>query len=85
VDSRPGPVQDRVRAMMNDWIGALERAIVMAQDEGHLRKDVDPAQLAFELNSLFFGANFAFYLRLDADAVGKARRAVDARLAALRV
>jgi AcrR family transcriptional regulator len=84
-DSRPGPVQDRIRRLMDDWIGALERAIGMARDEGHLRQDVDPAQLAFELNSLFFGANFSYYLRHDEQAIEKARRAVHARLEALRV
>jgi len=84
-DSRPGPVQDRVRTLMNDWIGALERAIRMARDEGHLREDVDPAQLAFELNALFFGANFSFYLRNDQEAIARAQKAVESRLETLRV
>jgi AcrR family transcriptional regulator len=84
-DSRPGPVQDRIRTLMDDWIGALERAIRMARDEGHLRDDVDPAQLAFELNALFFGANFSFYLRHDEQAIERARRAVESRLESLRV
>jgi AcrR family transcriptional regulator len=84
-DSRPGPVRDRVRSMMDDWIGALERAIRMAQDEGHLDPEMDPAQLAFELNALFFGANFAFYLRDDGKAIEKAEKAVRTRLEGLRV
>jgi AcrR family transcriptional regulator len=84
-DSRPGPVHDRVRKLMDDWIGALERAIRMAQEEGHLREDVDPSQLAFELNAFFFGANFSFYLRKDQQAIDRAQRAVESRLAALRV
>lgn len=84
-DSRPGAVRNTVRRLMDDWIGALEKAVRMAQDEGHLRDDVDPAQLAFELNSLFFGANFAYYLRDDEQALEKARKAVEARLDALRV
>ena len=83
-DSRPGPVQDRVRTLMDDWIGALERAIRMARDEGHIRADVDPSQLAFELNALFFGANFAYYLRNDEQALERAQRAVESRLDALR-
>ena len=83
-DSRPGPVHDRIRRLMDDWIGALERAIRMARDEGHLRGDVDPSQLAFELNSLFFGANFAYYLRHDEQALEKAQKAVEWRLSALR-
>ncbi|HET7436670.1 MAG TPA: TetR/AcrR family transcriptional regulator [Thermoanaerobaculia bacterium] len=84
-DSRPGVVRDRVRKMMDEWIHALEKAVRMAQDEGHLSPDVDPADLAFELNALFFGANFAFYLRNDTEATNRAERAVIARLEALRV
>lgn len=83
-DSRPGPVRDRVRQMMDDWMHALERSIRMAKDEGHLQDDVDPAQLAFELNSLFFGANFSFYLRDDQQAIARAERAVQTRLQALK-
>ena len=84
-DSRPGLVRDRVRKLMDEWIGALEKAIRMAQEEGHLSRDVDPADLAFELNALFFGANFSFYLRDDKAAIERAERAVLARLEALRV
>lgn len=83
-DSRPGPVRDRVRHMMDDWMHALERSIRMAKDEGHLKDDTDPSQLAFELNSLFFGANFSFYLRDDQQAIERAERAVRTRLEALR-
>ena len=83
-DSRPGLVQQRIRSLMDDWIGALERAIRLAQDEGHLRNDVDPSQLAFELNALFFGANFSFYLRNDEQAIERARLAVETRLDLLR-
>ena len=83
-DSRPGPVRDRIRKMMDDWKHALERSIRMAKDEGHLKDDVDPSQLAFELNALFFGANFAFYLRDDQQAIERAERAVRTRLEALR-
>lgn len=84
-DGRPGPLRDLVRKLMDDWIGALERAIRMAQDEGHLDPAVDPAQLAFELNSLFFGANFSYHLRGDATALDRAQRAVEQRLESLRV
>jgi AcrR family transcriptional regulator len=84
-DSRPGPVRDRIRKLMDEWIASLERAIAMAVEAGHLRSDVDPEQLAFELNSLFFGANFSLNLRGDLHATDKAWRAVQARLEALRV
>jgi AcrR family transcriptional regulator len=84
-DSRPGAVRDLVARMMDEWIGALEKAVRMAQDEGHIVRDVDPSQLAFELNSLFFGANFAYHLRKDRLALERAARAVRSRLEAVRI
>jgi AcrR family transcriptional regulator len=84
-DGRPGPIRDRVVALMDDWIGALEKAIRMAQDEGHLSLAVDPAQLAFELNALFFGANFSYYLRRDEKAIEHAQVAIESRLRGLLV
>ena len=83
-DGRPGAVRDLIRKLMDDWIGALERAIRMAQDEGHMDRALDPGQLAFELNALFFGANFAYHLRGDQTAIEKAEHAVLQRLETLR-
>ena len=56
--------------------GAVERA----QQEGHLRPDVDAAQLAFELDSYTMGANWAYQLFGDAGAFARARSATKARL-----
>lgn len=84
-DGRPGAVRNLVRRLMDDWIGALERAIRMAQEEGHIDPDVNPSQLAFELNALFFGANFSYYLRDDQQAIDRAQEAIQSRLEGLRV
>ena len=84
-DGRPGPIRDIIAKLMDDWIATLEKAIRMAKEEGHLRPDVDPAQLAFELNALFFGANFAYYLRGDREAVNRAERAIEQRLEGARL
>lgn len=84
-DGRPGVVRDAIAKQMNDWVRALEKAINMAKDQGHLRQDVDAKQLAFEINSLFFGANFAYQLRDDKRALDRAMKAIEARLEALRV
>lgn len=84
-DGRPGIVRDQIRSLMDDWIGALERAVRMAQDEGHLDPALDPGQLAFEMNALFFGTNFAYHLRGDKTAIEKAERAMLTRLESLRV
>jgi AcrR family transcriptional regulator len=84
-DDRPGPVRDAIFRSMDEWLKAIERAVRMAQDEGHLDPDVDPAQLAFEINALFFGANFAFQLRQDRKAIDRAQLAIETRLSSLRI
>ena len=84
-DGRPGPVRDAIAAAMDEWMATLEKAIRMARDEGHLDPDIDPPQLAFELNALFFGANFAYHLRGDQTAIEKAEHAVLQRLETLRI
>jgi hypothetical protein len=82
-DGRPGPVRDAIAATMDNWIAALEKAIVMAQEEGHLDPKADPKQLSFELNALFFGANFAYQLRNDKKSLARATAAIESRLEAL--
>ena len=84
-DGRAGAVRDAIEATMNDWVGAIEKAVRMAIDEGHLDPSVDPAQLAFEINALFFGANFAYNLRKDKRALERAERAIEQRLEGLRL
>jgi len=84
-DGRPGIVRDAIARAMDAWLETLEKAIRMSRDEGHLDPKTDPAQLAFELNALFFGANFAWNLRHDPKAFAHARTAIEARLEAARV
>src|SRR5437868_1186003 len=84
-DGRSGPVRDAIETTMNDWVGAIEKAVLLAIDEGHLHASVDAAQLAFEINAIFFGANFAYNLRKDKRALDRAARAIEDRLTSLRV
>jgi len=84
-DGRPGVVRDAIAAAMDDWMATLEKAIRMAREEKHLDSKIDPPQLAFELNALFFGANFAWNLRHDAKAFARAQRAIEERLEGVRV
>ncbi len=76
-DQRPGQVRDRIAATMKEWLGALARAVADAQERGHLRRDAEPAQVAFELNALELAANWARQLLDD-------RRAVERSKAAMR-
>jgi AcrR family transcriptional regulator len=84
-DGRPGPVRDSIYAAMSDWVATLEKAVRLAKEEGHLDSRTDPAQIAFELNALFFGANFASQLRNDPLALRRAEKAIEQRLESLRV
>lgn len=83
-DGRPGPVRDAVVSAMDIWLDALEQAIRMAKDERHLDKSVDVKQLAFEINAIFFGANFSYQMRDDKRALGRAWKAIENRLESVR-
>ena len=64
-DDRPGPVRDALASMVRDWHGALERAIRIAVDEGHLRPATDAAQMLFEIHGLILALHHdARFLRL---------------------
>ncbi|HEX7681501.1 MAG TPA: TetR/AcrR family transcriptional regulator [Thermoanaerobaculia bacterium] len=84
-DGRPGPIRDAVVTAMDVWLDALEKAIRMAKEEGHLDRGVDVKQLAFEINAIFFGANFSYQMRDDKRAISRAWKAIEDRLESVRV
>jgi AcrR family transcriptional regulator len=75
-DSRPGPVRDAVVEKKRYWAGSLARAIREAQVVGDIRTDVDPEQLAWELNCLLIGANGTYVIDREDVIFERARRAV---------
>ena len=77
---RPGPVRDSVLAKKAYWSYSLERAVREAQQAGHIDPRVDPAQLAWELDSLLGGANSGFKSGDGARALERARVAIKDRL-----
>jgi AcrR family transcriptional regulator len=79
-DGRPGVVRDRVAGIMKEWLATLRGSINEAREAGQLNADADPAQLAFELNALEMGANWAFQLYGDRQAFARAREAMIERL-----
>ena len=79
-DGRPGPVRDRVAAVMKEWLATLRRSVAEAQAAGQLDPEADPAQLVFELNALEMGANWAFQLHGDRQSFARARAAMLERL-----
>jgi AcrR family transcriptional regulator len=82
-DSRPGPIRDRIAALMKEWLTTLSIAVRKAQEAGHLRADADPDQLSFEIHSLAMGANWANQLYGDKGAFDRARSAIRQRLSVL--
>lgn len=83
-DSRPGPVHDRVLAVLAGWSELLDASVRAAQQAGDLERDIDPGQLTFELNALLHEANGSYLLFRDAAALDRARQAIGDRLARAR-
>jgi AcrR family transcriptional regulator len=82
-DSRPpGPVRDAIAQQTDDWLALLAARVHAAQVAGHLDPDIEPEQLAFELDALQAAANVSYQLRGDETVFDRADRAVEARLEA---
>jgi AcrR family transcriptional regulator len=80
-DDRPGPVRDALVSMVRSWHAALERAIRIAIEEGHLKRDTDPMQMLFEIHGLILALHHdARFLRLPG-AMDRVQRAFEHLLA----
>lgn len=76
-DDRPGPVRDALVSMVQAWQSALERAIRLSVEQGHLRTDTDVLQMLFEVHGLILALHHdARFLRLPG-AVDRARVGFD--------
>ena len=76
-DDRPGPVRDALVTMVQTWQHALERAIHIAVDEGHLRADTEPAQMLFEVHGLILALHHDARFLRNPGAVERARAAFE--------
>lgn len=76
-DDRPGPVRDALVKMVQTWQDALERAIRMAVEEGHLKADTDPAQMLFEVHGLILALHHDARFLRHPGAIERARAAFD--------
>ena len=79
-DDRPGPVRDALASSVNTWLTAMRRAIQLSLDEGHLRKDLDPAQLAFEIHALILALHYEVRFLHRPNSVSRAQTAFDAMI-----
>ena len=57
-DDRPGPVRDALASSVKTWLSAVHRAVVQARDEQHLGKEIDAAQMVFEIHGLILALHY---------------------------
>ena len=81
LDTRGGPIRDRVRAVLAGWDELLEANLRAAQRNGDLAPDADIGQLIFEINALLHEANGHYVLFGDSAALERAQTAIADRLA----
>lgn len=80
LDSRPGPVRDRVAAVQDAWMELIASGLRAGRRQGELDADASIEQLTFEINAMLAHANMLFVLHGSHEAFGRARRAIRDRL-----
>ena len=80
-DDRPGPVHDALASMVRTWHRALERAIRLAVEAGHLRADTEPTQLLFEIHGLILALHHDAHFMRNPGATQRATRGFERILA----
>jgi AcrR family transcriptional regulator len=79
MDTHPGPVRDIAVGFMADWLALLEQTIGEAQAEGDIDPEVEPAQLAFEIEAHLLLSNALFAISAEPTPIQRARRALERR------
>jgi len=57
-DDRPGPVRDALASSVKVWLAAVQRAVVQAKEQGHLKPDADERQICFEIHGLILAVHY---------------------------
>jgi AcrR family transcriptional regulator len=76
-DDRPGPVRDRLVSHLRDVTETVSRAAAISVEEGHLRKDLDLEQFAFEYWGILLAFHHFCRLMHSTDARAWADRALE--------
>jgi hypothetical protein len=76
-DDRPGPVRDALAQSVNIWLAAMNRAVVQAQQAGHLRADADEQQVAFEIHALILALHYEARFLKNPGSVARATTGFD--------
>jgi len=76
-DDRPGPIRDAVIANQHRGHAVTQKAVRLAIEEGHLKTDTDPEQIAFELLGIVLASHNHRRLLGDKEARKRAITAFD--------
>ena len=77
LDTRPGPVRDRIAEFVTEWFGLLTATIEDSQRAGEIDPTEAPEQLAFELDAMLLMANAAYVMDPRPEALDRARRGIE--------
>ena len=84
LDDRPGPAREALVEQQQKWLGTLAKAVQMAIDAGHFRRDVDPSLLAFQLYGIVLSYYHSARLFRDPNAKAHALGAFESVVVAAR-
>jgi AcrR family transcriptional regulator len=84
-DDRPGVVRDQVAHVQGELVTAVEKAVRIAVEAGHLHPDVDVAQVAWELQGIVLAFHLRHRLLRRPGTRARARAAFDSLVAKGRV
>ena len=79
-DDQPGAMHDALVADQRDWMDTIATVAETAVTEGDFRADVDPRQVAFEIQALVLGYHHSARLLDDEQALDRVHTAFDALL-----
>jgi len=73
-DDRPGAVREALVATVHAWLAVMVKAVHMAVAEGHLRRDADPVQMAFEIHGLILALHYEARFLRNPQGMARARQ-----------
>lgn len=77
LDDRPGPQRDYIAESHGRRLAFLARAVRIASEAGHFREDLDPEQIAFEIEAIALGYHQSRRLLRDPRAAERAKNAFE--------
>ncbi len=80
-DDRPGPVRDALAMSVQTWLAAMNRAVVLSQQCGHLRADADEQQVVFEIHGLILALHYEARFLKNPGSIARAHQGFDNILA----